>query len=251
MAARQGWTVEREEPQQGESARERDGMTDANERRSGYLGFVAHEVRNPLSTALWTAELLTRMSPEERGGARGDKLSAMCLRSLSRVRQLVEDHFLCERLDVAGIPVRAEPLLLGEIIDGLLERRAPDAPPVSVQLDDGLSVASDRSLLERAIDALLAVAGADGSPVRLVGRTIANPDQVALAFSGHPPASSVLDDPRKGSPSDPKGRALALPVARRVAAALQGTLAVSGEEYVLTLPRVASYTPPPEPAAEP
>ena len=37
------------------------------EERSGYLGFVAHEVRNPLSTALWSAELLARMSPAERG----------------------------------------------------------------------------------------------------------------------------------------------------------------------------------------
>ena len=111
--------MEREEPGQRETATGQN-RPDANERRSGYLGFVAHEVRNPLSTALWTAELLTRMSPEERGGARGDKLSAMCLRSLSRVRQLIEDHFLCERLDVAGIPVRAESLIIGEVIDGLL-----------------------------------------------------------------------------------------------------------------------------------
>ena len=107
---------------------EESPAVDANERRSGYLGFVAHEVRNPLSTALWTAELLTRMSPEERGGARGDKLSAMCLRSLSRVRQIVEDHFLCERLDVAGIPVRAETLVLGEVIDTLLDRRPGRRP---------------------------------------------------------------------------------------------------------------------------
>ena len=70
--------------------------------RGDHLGFVAHEVRNPLSTALWSAELLARMTPEERGGARGEKLTAMCLRSLGRVRQLVEDHFLCERLDAGG-----------------------------------------------------------------------------------------------------------------------------------------------------
>src|SRR5512144_880418 len=56
--------------------------------RGSHLGFVAHEIRNPLSTALWTAELLVRMPAEERGGARGDKLTAMCLRSIARVRQL-------------------------------------------------------------------------------------------------------------------------------------------------------------------
>src|SRR5512138_781972 len=86
------------------------------ERRRAFLGFVAHEVRNPLSTALWSAELLARITPEERGGARGEKLSAMCLRSISRVRQLVEDHFLCERLDSGGIPVRAEGVGLREAV---------------------------------------------------------------------------------------------------------------------------------------
>jgi K+-sensing histidine kinase KdpD len=228
---------------------EESPAVDANERRSGYLGFVAHEVRNPLSTALWTAELLTRMSPDERGGARGDKLSAMCLRSLSRVRQIVEDHFLCERLDVAGIPVRAETLVLGEVIDTLLDRRPADAPHVSVELDGPIVIAADRSLLERVLDALLAVAGADGTPVRLVARAAS--DRVEISFSGHTPAAGALEDPRKGSPSDPKGRALALPVARRVAAALGGSLVVSGGGYVLALARVTAYTPAPDSPAEP
>ncbi len=222
---------------------------DANERRSGYLGFVAHEVRNPLSTALWTAELLTRMSPEERGGARGDKLSAMCLRSLSRVRQIVEDHFLCERLDVAGIPVRAETLALGEVIAATLDRRAADAPPVTVQLDGPLAVAADRALLERVLDALLAAAGTDGTPVRLDARAAS--DRVEVSFSGHAPGADALEDPRKGSPSDPKGRALALPVARRVAAALGGSLSVTDDGYVLALERVRAYTPAPDSPAEP
>src|SRR5512138_522027 len=88
----------------------------AARRRGAFLGFVAHEVRNPLSTALWSAELLARLSAEERGGARGEKLVGMCLRSISRVRQLVEDHFLCERLDSGGIPVRAEGVGLREAV---------------------------------------------------------------------------------------------------------------------------------------
>src|SRR5512142_2166772 len=98
--------------------READSPEDRREReaRSGHLGFVAHELRNPLSTALWSAELLTRMAAEERGGARGEKLTAMCLRSLGRVRQLIEDHFLSERLDVGGIPIRPEPLVIGRVV---------------------------------------------------------------------------------------------------------------------------------------
>lgn len=215
------------------------------EERSGYLGFVAHEVRNPLSTALWTAELLARMSPEERGGARGDKLSAMCLRSLSRMRQLIEDHFLCERLDAAGIPVRAEPVSISDVVDGLVEKRPADAAPVSADVEPGLSLAIDRSLLERTLDSLFAVAGGDGTPVHVTAVRTAD-DSVAIEIRGQRPPADALADPRKGSPSDPKGRALALPVARRAVLALRGTLSLMPDGYAITL-AAAKSRPNPEP----
>jgi signal transduction histidine kinase len=204
---------------------------DADE-RGGYLGFVAHEVRNPLSTALWTAELLARMAPEERGGARGEKLSAMCLRSLSRMRQLIEDHFLCERLDAAGIPLRLEPVPLAEVLDVILEKRPPESTPVVRDLEPGVVVEADRSLLERTLDSLIAVAASEGAPVRIWART--SDDTVAIEIRGAAPPAEALRDPRKGSPSDPKGRALALPVARRTVSALRGRLSLLPDGYALT-----------------
>jgi signal transduction histidine kinase len=223
-------------------AEERPADAGENERRSSYLGFVAHEVRNPLSTALWTAELLARMSAAERGGARGEKLSAMCLRSLARVRQLIEDHFLCERLDVAGIPVRVEPLSVREVLAGLVERRPPEAPAVEVEIDPAIAVSVDRTLLERALDSLLSAAAVEGGPVR-VGAS-ADEQSVKVTLQGPKGVDGSLEDPRKGSPSDPRGRALAVPVARRAARALDGTLTVQGGAYVLTLARAQAYTPP-------
>lgn len=220
----------------------------APDRRSGYLGFVAHEVRNPLSTALWSAELLARMAPEERGGARGEKLTAMCLRSLARVRQLVEDHFLAERLDVGGLPLRVEAIPLGELVDEAIARRAPDTGEASPELDLDLVVSVDRSLGERALEALLAAAGRDSTPVRIRGSSA--DERVTVVVAGAEAASEQLDDPQKGTPGDPKGRALALPVARRVAEAMGGSLMVEGGAFLLTLPRAAAYTaPPPDPAA--
>ena len=220
-----------------------------DDRRAGYLGFVAHEVRNPLSTALWSAELLVRMAAEERGGARGEKLTAMCLRSLGRVRQLVEDHFLCERLDAGGLPVRPELVPVREVLDEVSGRRPPDASPLELDVDRSLVTSADRPLLERLLDALVAASGRDGAAVRVSGR--ADGDSLRLAFAGAPPAPDALADPRKGSPGDQKGRALALPLARRVAAALGGTVAVDGAEFALTLPRAAEYTARPDPAAHP
>lgn len=217
--------------------------------RGGYLGFVAHEVRNPLSTALWSAELLVRMAAEERGGPRGDKLTGMCLRSLSRVRQLVEDHFLCERLDVGGLPLRLEGVPLRPVVEDLVGRRGPDGGSVTVELDAALAVLADRALLERALDSLLAAAGREAAAVTIAARV--EGETIGLRVTGTVPGPEPLADPKKGSPGDPKGRALAIPVARRVAVALGGALNVEGDAFVLSLPRAHAYTARPDPSAHP
>jgi signal transduction histidine kinase len=202
--------------------------------RSGRLGFVAHEVRNPLATALWTAELLSRMSAADRGGARGEKMTDMMLRALGRVRQLVEDHFLTERLDVAGIPVRAEAHALRAAVEAAAARKAADVGAVAVEVPEGLRARADKVLLDRTLDTLVAGAGGEGVPVTVSGR--AEGPFVQLRFSGRPLPADVLLDPVKGSPSDLKGRALALPLARRIAAALGGELRVEGGALELALP---------------
>jgi K+-sensing histidine kinase KdpD len=217
--------------------------------RGGHLGFVAHEIRNPLSTALWTAELLARMSAAERGGARGEKLSAMCLRSIARVRQLAEDHFLTERLDIGGIPLRVEALGLSDVLAAVLERRPPNAQAVAAEIDPALGVDADRTLLERALESLVAVAGGEGVLVRVAARAAG--DVVIVDVDGRAAEAAALADPVKGSPSDPTGRALALPLARRIAAVLGGTLTAEQSGWRLTLSRARAYTPRPSAAARP
>jgi hypothetical protein len=203
--------------------------------RAGRLAFVAHEARNPLATALWTAELLARMSPQERGGARGDKLAAMCLRSVLRVRQIVEDHFLSERLDAGGFPVRLEAVALADVIGAVRERRAADSAKVDSTVAPALAVLADRTLLERAVEGLVAVAGAENVPVAVSARPGAG-ETTVLVVAGRPPDPSALVDPTKGAPSDPTGRALAVPLARRIAAAMGGALSAGDEGWLLALP---------------
>ena len=204
------------------------------EARAGKLGFVAHEVRNPLSTALWTAELMARMSAADRGGARGEKMAEMMLRALGRVRQLFEDHFLSERLDVGGIPVRAEPQALGPAVEAAGARRPADLGELSLVIEPGLSVRADKVLLERLLDLVLAAAGGEGAPVALSARRIGPLTRILL--EGRPLTEASLADPVKGSPSDMKGRALSLPLARRIAAVLGGELRVAGGALELVLP---------------
>lgn len=199
--------------------------------RGSFLGFVAHEMRNPLSTALWSAELLARLAPEDRAGPRGEKLSNMCLRALQRLRLLIEDHFLAERLEADGIPFRTEGVRLREVLDQVAAKNGLDWNAV---VDDNLTVSADRGLLERSLDALLAVASHGKTPVQV--EAFRSGDVVTVRIRGAPPAAGALDVPQKGTPSDPTGRALALHMASRVAGALGGALATSGQEYALTLP---------------
>jgi hypothetical protein len=225
-----------------------DDSAPSGEARAGHLGFVAHEIRNPLSTALWTAELLARLPPEERAGARGEKLSAMCLRSVVRVRQLVEDHLLSERLDAGGFGTRVEAVALVEAIGAVLERRPPESAAAEVDVDPALSVEADRTLLERAVEGLVAVAGVERTPVRLRARE--TDGGVVLVISGRKAEPALLADPVKGSPSDPSGRALSVPLARRIARVLGGTLSVGEGDWMLTLRAAHVYTARP-PAANP
>jgi len=216
-------TIER-----AETAQDRSETAD----RASHLSYVAHEVRNPLATALWSAELLTRMSSEERGGPRGEKLAGMCLRAIGRVRRLVEDHLLAERLDAAGVSVAFEAMRL----EALLPRDAAaiGAPALSIDVEPGLAIDTDAQLGRRAVEAILAAAAQGGTAVRLSARRAGR--SIRIRVDGSPATPGDLADRRRGDAKDVAGTCLALGVARRAAAALGGSLTVEAGAFVLELP---------------
>jgi K+-sensing histidine kinase KdpD len=210
------------------------GVDATAESRASHLGFVAHEIRNPLSTALWTAELLGRMEASERAGQRGEKLAGMCLRSLQRVRNLVEDHLLAERLDTGLYPVRPEPTTLVDAVVASEGRRGSAEQPMELSIPPGLTVLADRALLGRLIDSLLDVARQGVSAIRVAGAS--SDGEASLTVRGALADPRLLDDPLKGASSDTRGRSLALPAARRIAVRMGGRLEVMDGAWVLTLP---------------
>jgi hypothetical protein len=186
---------------------------------------------------MWSAELLVRLAPEERGGARGEKLSGMCLRTLTRLRVLLEDFFLVERLAIQGLPLKREEVPLAAALEQARTKAGVHAeiPPLP-----DIAVSVDRILLDRALESLFAVAGRDGPAVvdLDLDRGVAS---VRIAGPAAPPPD-VLAVPTKATPSDPTGRALAVLVARSVAEAHGGGLQVDGDTYVLALPLPGQHT---------
>src|SRR3954466_11030862 len=86
-------------------------------KRGKYLGFVAHEIKNPLATALWSCDLLKRMDGVERGNERAEKMIDVSLRALRRMRRLIDDFFTIERLLEHGYELKREPVALKELVE--------------------------------------------------------------------------------------------------------------------------------------
>src|SRR5947209_15230992 len=84
--------------------------------RGKYLGFVAHEIKNPLATALWSCDLLKRMDPADRAGERADKMVDVSLRALRRMRRLIDDFFTIERLLEQGFELKREVVPMPDLV---------------------------------------------------------------------------------------------------------------------------------------
>lgn len=200
--------------------------------RADHLGFVAHEVRNPLAAALWSAELLARLSPEERGGARGQKLASTGLRSLLRLRRLIEDHLLAERLDADGFAICLEALPAADLLPD--DPGALGAAALEADLEPGLLLEADPTLARRALEGAVLAAAREGGVVRVEGRRWAGGYRFRVA--GARPVPGALADPGRGSASDPRGASISLAVGRRAAAAFGASLRVEGDAFVLLVP---------------
>jgi len=207
------------------------GSSAEPEEKASQLAFVAHEIRNPLSTALWSVELLARMTAEERGGPRGEKLSRMSLRALTRLRRLVEDHLLTARLDVGGVPLEMEEIPAREIFPGAT---AVGAASLELELESGLSVVADPSLARRIVEGVLLAASRGGAEVRVIGSRKGS--MARFRVEGAAATERDLVDPRRGDAGDTRGAALAMSVARRACVLLGGAIRVEGGAWVLELP---------------
>ena len=218
-------------------------MPSAGNRRGKYLGFVAHEIKNPLATALWSCDLLKRMDSADRAGPRAEKMVDASLRALRRMRRLVDDYFTIERLGEHGYEFHNEDLELRALVDGavsaLAEKEGMSTQGWSVDIPSTVRVTGDGEMLRRGIRVVcehMAQAGAGQAKLSIVGHAISAGSELVVRSSS-PPVPMVPASPEERPSGDPAGRVLGYALAQAIVAAHGGSLQERDDALVVTLPK--------------
>ncbi len=204
-------------------------------KRGKYLGFVAHEIKNPLATALWSCDLLKRMEGADRSGERAEKMIDVSLRALRRMRRLIDDYFTLERLLENGYELRRERLAVKELVDSavqtLLEKdKIPTAGWVNELQGE---ITGDGEMLRKALRAAIEYVARASPQPRL---SFAMRDGVLLIRAETPPAQLIPPDPEDRASGDPTGAVLGFALAARILEAHGGRIEERDGALALILP---------------
>jgi hypothetical protein len=224
-------------------AQERD--TEVRNQAAQHMGFLAHELRNPLQSASLRLEIVER---------RGDVPTPA---DLARVRRAIKE--VCERLDneianvrLKGSPtIERQPMVLNPILEALAEDAGPDGNGKDVQVlveaEPAVTLDGDRRLLHSVLSNLVRNAvkfSQPGSAVRVRAKT--SDERVVVEVEdacGGLPEGSVekMFDPFVQLGKDRSGFGLGLAIAKQAAELHGGGLRVHdlpgrGCVFVLDLP---------------
>jgi K+-sensing histidine kinase KdpD len=210
-------------------------------KRGKYLGFVAHEIKNPLATALWSCDLLKRMDGADRAGERAEKMIDVSLRALRRMRRLIDDYFTIERLLEHGYELKHERVALKELVEPAVKALADKdgVPTEGWVLDVGDAVTSgDAEMLRRAIRAAFEhMARPSPAPVLTIASRTDTGSPALHVRAQTPPAPLVPPDPEDRPSGDPAGAVLGYALASRILEFHGGKLEERDGGLFLTFPR--------------
>jgi signal transduction histidine kinase len=185
-------------------------------KRGKYLGFVAHELKNPLATALWSCDLLKRMEGPDRSSERGEKMIDVSLRALRRMRRLIDDFFTIERLLEHGYELRRESVQVKDLVDSALqalsEKDGFDISGWEVQVAP-MQVTGDTEMLRKGVRASIEYMARATPKPRL---TLSSDGQALLIRADTPPAPLIPPDPEDRPSGDPIGAVLGFALAARI-----------------------------------
>ena len=219
---------------------------EARRLQAASVGFLTHELRSPLNTAILAAEEIRGVS-----GGEHSNLHAMLDRNLQRLRNEIDGVLEVAKKEAENAECRPAKTTLGDVISDTLEDATEQAqhkglelearfdPDVEVELDPALTRTALSNLLDNAVKyteqgrievAVEATTDALGFHVRDTCPGISDED-----------LANIFEPFHRGHTAE-KGTGLGLCIARRAAALQGGTLQAESPEprgchFWLTLPR--------------
>lgn len=215
------------------------------------LGFVSHDLRNPLNAVALAAQMLSTAQ----GAAEREELVAHITQASERANELVATLLDVTRVKMRGvIPVHPQVMDLGEMASSIVQQMRVTAPDADIQLKTrgNLQGIWDESRLQQVLQNLIGNAvqhGETGSPVVVEISGADDSAEITVTNRGTIPASLLvcLFDPLKRSAlrNEKPGQSvgLGLFIAQQIVHAHGGTLeADSGAgktKFAIRVPRKA------------
>jgi signal transduction histidine kinase len=235
---------------------------DVNHSRDLVMAVLGHDLRSPLGAIANSAHYLLGLQAPDAGGQR--KAAALIVSSAARMAKMVSDLLDFTRTRLGDVlPISPEPMHLIDVCRRSIEEQGAFHPEAtfSVEGTGDLTGNWDPSRLTQLLSNLIGNAiqhGAAGTPISIVAT--AEPDALILSVhnAGVPIAATDLHrifDPLARAPTerpDPTSLGLGLYIAREVARAHGGAIAVAsskgeGTTFTVRLPRTTQTLAPPAP----
>lgn len=201
------------------------------------LANISHELRSPLARVRLALELLPRSADSE---SRLREVES----DLGELERLISDVLMTSRLGATGLPTQPVQVELAPLLAQVVERAHHDpltaGKPVRIESLPELTLMADAALVRRAIFNLVENAAKYGAPpITLSARMAPAGDAVEISVTDEGEGIAEedrervfepffrLDKARTHSATAPHGFGLGLTLARRVAEAHGGTIAVT------------------------
>lgn len=219
---------------------------DARRNQAESIGFLTHELRNPLTSAAMAAAKLRKHASGE-----DVRLVEMVERNLGRLNELIDSVLLTEKMEAGEIAVNPVDVELAPVIEGALEAAHKVAEAKQLQFhtsyDPGLTARIDPILTRSAIANLAdnAVKYTDAGEVDVVVQD--RPDHIAVSVRDNcegisPEELRTIFEPFKRGHNAKAGTGLGLAIARRAVEAQGGSIRAesagpAGCRFSITLPK--------------
>ena len=219
---------------------------EARRKQAENIGFLTHELRNPLTAAAMTVVKLRKHVASE-----DVRLVDVLDRNLRRLNELIDSVLLTEKLEAGEVAVNSVDVKLAPVIEAAVEAARKVAEAKQLQFhtsyDPGMTARIDPGLTRSAIANLAdnAVKYTDAGEVDIVVKD--RPDHLAVSVRDSCPGISseelqTIFEPFKRGNNAKAGTGLGLAIARRAVEAQGGSIraelaGAGGCRFSITLPK--------------